>query len=105
MAYTAKVARVQKINGEVLAVFEIHDPIGPLIYQRSGRVSLSITLQGLSVQVDALYDQNGQLGVWLYDVPGGTFVPVEVLSSDEKYAIIQPLTEGALTNGQKVLIK
>lgn len=105
VAYTAKVARVQKINGEVLAVFEIRDPIGPLIYQRSGRVSLSITLQGLSVQVDALYDQNGQLGVWLYDVPGGTFVPVEVLSSDGRYAIIQPLTQDALTNGQKVLIK
>lgn len=105
VAYTAKVARVQKSENELLAVFEIDDPIGPLVYQRAGRVSLSSSLTGLSVDVDALYNQSGQLGVWLYDVPGGTFVPVEVLSSDGKTAIIQPLAENALQMGQRLLIK
>lgn len=105
VAYTARVTRVQKIDGEVLAVFSIEDPIGPLLYQRSGRAMLSINLVGLSVSSEALYSQNGQLGVWVYDVPGGTFVPVEVLSNDGSNALIQPLTAGALQVGQRILIK
>ena len=105
LVYSSKVTRVQKIDGEVLAVFLVEDPIGPLLYQRGGRVTLSSELTGLSVASEALYDQNGQTGVWLYDMPGGTFVPVEVLSDDGTNALIQPLTDGALQVGQTVLVK
>ena len=105
LVYTAKVTRVQNIDNEVLAVFMVEDPIGPLIYQRSGRVTLSSELTGLLVVSEALYNQNGQTGVWLYDVPEGTFVPVEVLSNDGNNALIQPLVENALQSGQIVLIK
>ena len=105
LAFTASVTSVQKGAGTLLAVFEIDDPIGPLIYQRTGKAMLSITLSGLSVTTKALTEQNGQTGVWLYDVPGGTFIPVEVLSNDGKNALIQPLVEGALDVGQRVLIK
>jgi len=105
LSFTASVYSVQKENDTMLAVFEIHDPIGPLIYCRSGRASFSITLTGLSVRVEALYNENGQMGVWVYDVPGGTFVPVEVLSTDGTIAMIQPLVEGSLQLGQTVLIK
>jgi len=45
------------------------------------------------------------MGVWLYDVPGGTFIPVVVLSNDGKNALIQPLVDGAIDVGQRVLIK
>ena len=76
-----------------------------MIYQRTGRARLSATISGLSIEIDALYEQNGQMGVWLYDVEGGTFVPVDVLSSDGKTALIQPLVENALQLGQRVLIK
>ena len=105
LAFTASVTSVQKDSGTLLAVFEINDPIGPLIYQRTGKAMLSITISGLSVTSKALYEQNGQMGVWLYDVPGGTFVPVEVLSNDGNNALIQPLVEGAIGIGQRVLIK
>ena len=105
LVYSAKVTRVQKVDNEVLAVFLVEDPIGPMIYQRSGRVTLSSQLTGLSVLAEALSDQNGQLGVWLFDVPGGTFVPVEVLSNDGSRALIQPLADGALEVGDPVLIK
>ena len=105
LSFTAAVYSVQKENGATLAVFEINDPIGPLIYQRTGKAQFSITLTGLSVRADALYNQNGQMGVWVYDVPGGTFVPVEVLSTDGNIAMIQPLVDGALQLGQTVLIK
>ena len=105
LVYTAKVTRVQKVDNEVLAVFLVEDPMGPMIYQRSGRVTLSSELSGLSVLAEALDNQSGQTGVWLFDVPGGTFVPVEVLSNDGSRALIQPLTDGALQVGDPVLIK
>ena len=105
LAFTASVTSVQKESGSLLAVFEIDDPIGPLIYQRTGKAMLSITISGLSVTSKAITEQNGQTGVWLYDVPGGTFIPVEVLSDDGKNALIQPLVEGAIDVGQRVLIK
>ena len=105
LVYTASVYSVQKENDSTLAVFEVRDPIGPLIYRRTGRAQLSITLTGLSVRVEALYNENGQMGVWVYDVPGGTFVPVEVLSTDGSIAMIQPMVEGSLQLGQTVLIK
>ena len=105
LSFTASVNSVQKENDAMLAVFEVHDPIGPLIYCRTGKAQFSITLTGLSVRIDALYNENGQMGVWVYDVPGGTFVPVEVLSTDGSIAMIQPIVEGSLQLGQTVLIK
>ena len=105
LSYTASVYSVQKENDSTLAIFEVRDPIGPLIYRRTGKAQFSITLTGLSVRVEALYNENGQMGVWVYDVPGGTFVPVEVLSTDGAIAMIQPMVEGALQLGQTVLIK
>ena len=105
LTYTASVHSVQKENDTTLAIFEVRDPIGPLIYRRTGKAQFSITLTGLSVRVEALYNENGQMGVWVYDVPGGTFVPVEVLSTDGSIAMIQPMVEGALQLGQTVLIK
>lgn len=105
LSYAASVYSVKKENNTTLAIFEMKDPIGPLIYQRSGKARFSITLTGLSVAVEALYNDNGQMGVWLYDSPEGTFVPVDVLSSDGHVALIQPVTEGALQLGQTVLIK
>ncbi len=105
LSFTASVHSVQKENDTTLAVFEVRDPIGPLIYCRKGKAQFSITLTGLSVRTEALYNENGQVGVWVYDVPGGTFVPVEVLSTDGSIAMIQPVVDGALQLGQTVLIK
>ena len=105
LGFSARVRSVSQENGTVLAVFEIDAPMGALIYQRTARAGVSITLTGLSVSTDAIYDQNGQTGVWLKDVPGGTFVPVTVLFTDGDKAMIQPVVEGALSLGQQVLIK
>lgn len=105
LSYNAAVTSVLKENGTVLAIFQVNDPMGPLIYQRTGKAQFSTTYTGLSVRAEALYDQQGQMGVWLYDVPGGTFVPVEVLHVDGDLAMIQPIVENALQMGQTVLIK
>lgn len=105
LSYDAAVTSVLKENGVVLAIFEVNDPIGSLIYKRTGKAQFSTTYTGLSVRTEALYEQQGQMGVWLYDVPGGTFVPVEVLHIDGNLAMIQPVVENALQIGQTVLIK
>ena len=105
LSFTAFVTSVQKESGRILAVFQINDPIGSLIYQRTGRAQLTATISGLSVSSKALSEENGQLGVWLIDLGGETFVPVEVLSSDGRDALIQPLVDGALGIGQRVRIK
>ena len=105
LIFEARVRSVSQDEGSVVAVFEINSPIGALIYQRTGKVKVSANFTGISVSTKALYKENGQNGVWLYDVPGGTFVPVTVLSSDGKMALIQPVVDGALYTGQQVLIK
>ncbi len=105
LSFTAFVTSVQKESGTILAVFQINDPIGSLIYQRTGRARLTATISGLSVSSKALSEENGQLGVWLIDLGGETFVPVEVLSSDGSTSLIQPLVDGALGIGQRVRIK
>ena len=105
LTFNAAVTSVQKDNGVTLAVFQVDNPMGPLIYRRTGRAQFSITLQGLAVCTEALYNDNGQMGVWVYNVPGGTFVPVEVLSTNGNISMIQPLVDGSLELGQTVLIK
>ena len=104
LVYSGTVIRVQKTGSTVMAQLEVTDPIGPLIYQRAGNVVLGTNLSGLLVPSRAVSQMNGQSGVWLYDVPGGTFVPVEVLSTDGDIALIQATVDGVLQPGQRVLI-
>ena len=105
LGFTAKVRAVSQVEGRTLAVFEINSPMGALIYQRTAKAKVSITHTGISVSTKAIYEDNGKTGVWLYDVPGGTFVPVTVLLVDGDHALIQPEVDGALSAGQRVLIK
>lgn len=103
--FMAQATSVLNADGMVVAVFQVQEPIGPMIYQRTGQVLLSRSLNSLAVRENALYNQEGQLGVWLNDIPGGTFVPVDVLYREGGVAYIQPLVEGALGSGQSILIK
>lgn len=105
LVYSGTVIRVQKTGSTVMAQLEVTDPIGPLIYQRAGNVVLGTNLSGLLVPSRAVSQMNGQSGVWLYDVAGGTFVPVDVLNNDGKNALILPLVEGVIGAGSRVLIK
>jgi len=103
-AFTGKVVRMLKASGEVMAQLEMDSALGPLINKRAGKAMIGINLTGLSVPVKAITMVNGQPGVTVSDVPGGTFVPVEVLSSDSQNAIIQPLVEGTLAIGWRVIL-
>jgi len=103
-AFTGKVVRMLKAGGQVMAQLEMDTELGPLINKRFGKAVIGANLSGLSVPVKAITVVNGQPGVTVIDVPGGTFVPVEVLASDSADAIVQPLVKGTLTIGQKVIL-
>ena len=105
LIFQTAVSNVQQADGSVLAVFEINEPVGPLLYQRTGKVTLSSSLYSLAVRDRALSTREGQQGVWLYDIPGGTFVPVDVLYQQDGIAYIRPLIEGALKADDVVLVK
>ena len=104
-AFIGTVTEIQKSQGEVVAIVEIAAPLGPMINRRSGRMSIGTHLSGYMVPRAAVTNQNGQTGVWLTDVAGDTFVPVEVLTTDSNAALVEPLTEGALRVGHRVLLK
>lgn len=104
ISYSAVVESVQKSGDEVCAVLAVSDPIGPLLYHRSGSATLSINLQGLSVPKKAVVHENGQTGVWVYDGLNTSFVAVNVLSSDSTNSLVQPIDDGALSLGMRVLI-
>ncbi len=103
-AFTGKVVKMLKASGEVMAQLEMDSALGPLLNKRAGKAMIGINLTGLSVPIKAITVVNGQPGVTVSDVPGGTFVPVEVLSSDSQNAIIQPLVEGTLSIGWRVIL-
>ncbi|MBQ3078778.1 MAG: hypothetical protein IJC48_02095 [Clostridia bacterium] len=105
LVYTGVVSRVQKSGTTVMAQLAVTDPIGPLIYQRSGIAALGTDLSGFSVPAKAIVKRDGQDGVLLFDVPGGTFIPVEVIHQDGDRALIFPMVEGAIVVGSHVLIE
>ncbi len=108
VGYTGTVVRAQKSGSEVMAQLEIKGELGPLMNQRSGKALVGASLTGMMVPDKAVVEQSGQKGVLLSDVPGSeTFIPVEVLSIDphKGYALVNPLAEGSLSVGQRVLIK
>ena len=106
LLYDGNVIRVQKMGTTTLAQVEVtEDALGPLMYVRSGKATLGTDLNGLSVTAKAIDTVNGQTGVWMYDVPGGTFVPVEVLYKSSGTVLFRSLVEGVLSPGTQVLIK
>lgn len=104
-AFSGTVVSIQKSEGEVLALVEVETPIGPMLNRRSGRVNIGVNLTGFTVPLKAIGTKNGQSGVWLSDAADGTFVPVEVLSTDSRYALIVPIVEGTLVKGQRVMLR
>lgn len=104
LVYSGTVMGVQRSGSDVIIQLSCTDPIGPLVYQRAGRASVGIHTTGLSVPIQAIYDQNGQPGVWVHGSYGITFVPVDILSQNSELAIIQPMQSDALFEGQAVML-
>jgi len=103
--YTGVVSGKQTSGSETLVTLEITDPMGPLIYQRSGWITIGTDMEGLYIPEGALVYENGQSGVRRIDPDGyATFVPVQILSSDENGVLVQGVVSGSLLSGHRVLV-
>lgn len=102
--FVGTVTSISKSAEGVLAQVQVSSSLGPMINRRSGKVTIGANLTGFVVPIRAIITQNGQTGVMLMDVAGGSFVPVEVLSTDASSgtALIDPIAQGSLTKGQRV---
>lgn len=104
LVYTGTVVGVQRSGADTVIQLSCTDPIGPLLYQRSGRAEVGIYTEGLSVPAKAIYRENNQPGVWVRGNYGVSFVPVDILSQDNDNVIVQPMQSDALYEGQTVMI-
>ena len=62
-------------------------------------------MTGLRVPAGAIYTENGQTGVYVYDGAGGTFIPVIVLSNTSDGVLISTEYTSALYVGCYVKVK
>ncbi|MDO4548853.1 MAG: HlyD family efflux transporter periplasmic adaptor subunit [Clostridia bacterium] len=105
LAFAGTVVQIQKTDSEVMCVIQVQGSMGPLINRRSGTAAIGAYMSGLSVPRRAVATQGNQTGVWLTDDAGGTFIPVEVLSTDDYNALVEPITQGTLYVGQRVKVQ
>lgn len=105
VVYDASVVSSVKSGSTVMTLLQIDDPLGPLLNQRCGNATVSTEMSGLKVPRNAIYRDNGQTGVYVYDGAGGTFIPVIVLSSDSEGVLISTEYESALYVGSYVRLR
>lgn len=91
-----------RTGNELLVRMWVDADVRTLLNTRAAQGYVSETYAvGLQVPAGALYRQNNQEGVVLTD-SGGLFVPVTVLMRDNSMAVVQPVYEGTLREGQRV---
>ncbi len=103
--YEGRTVSSMKSGGTVMTLLEINTPIGPLLDQRCGDAIVSTDITGLRVPAGAIYTENGQTGVYIYDGAGGLFRPVIVITKDADYALISTEYTDELYAGCYVRVK
>ncbi len=102
--FDAVVESSARSGSELLVRMSVAGDVRPVLNVRTTTAEVGETyVSGLKVPLNALYYQNGTFGVVLTD-GNGLFVPIEEIVRDNKYAIIQPQTPGALREGQKIRV-
>ena len=101
---TATVGSVTRSEGELLIRLVVRGDITPVLYIRSCHVQLSENVYSLTVPVNALTDDAGEVGVVVVQPDGNYFLPVTVLSQDAHEARIVPLLNNILVEGSTVLL-
>ncbi|MDR1262162.1 MAG: hypothetical protein LBK46_01580 [Oscillospiraceae bacterium] len=100
--YDARVTTTTRTGGELLVRFYIDADVQPVLDLRKTKATVGeIAVRGMLIPADALYPQDGQVGVVLDTTPA-IFIPVTVLTSDSKDAIVLPAQSGALMEGQRI---
>jgi hypothetical protein len=90
------------VGGDLIVRLKVDADVRPVLNLRVVRaVAGELYVEGMQIPMNALYQQEGQMGVVIAE-QGGYFVPVNVLSSNSRTAIVEPVKAGGLRVGQKV---
>lgn len=102
--YDAVVVSSSLSSNELIVRMTVDSDVRPVL---NTRVTQAIVgehyLSGLKVPLNALGVQGGQVGVVVTN-DGGRFVPVQILDQKTDYAIVQSISPGLLSEGQKVRV-
>lgn len=98
----AKVMSSTRVGSQILVRLEIIDDVRPVLNTRTARMVVGEFVDGFSVPIESVIEQGGVNVVVLPDGSNGTFVPVTVISQDQRKAYIRPVYEGSLVEGQRV---
>jgi hypothetical protein len=82
---------------------EVKGDVRPVLNIRTCRMMVGEFIDGMSVPIASVIEQGGVLGVVVSDVSGEIFVPVTVTSTDAENAFVQPVHQGSLLDGQRVI--
>lgn len=91
----ATVDSFSRSGGELLVRMEIASEVTPILNVRSCRVVVGEFVDGVNVPVSALYTQSNMMGVVVTELGTETFVPVTVISRDEKTAFVRSIYAGS----------
>lgn len=98
----AVVDSYSRSGSELLVRMTVAGDVRPVLNVRTLQAEVGDrSVTGLWVPTGALHTQGDMVGVVLTD-GGGFFVPVRVINQVTDYAVIEPVTPGMLTAGQKV---
>ena len=103
--YSATVSDIKRFDSETMIRMEIDQDVLPAINLRMTCVLVGTQYAGLRVPLSAVYTVNGAHGVYKHNGDTYGFIPVNVTASDGEYALIEPVTEGAIYSGMAVVIK
>lgn len=103
--YSATVSDIKRFDSETMIRMEIDQDVLPAINLRTTHASIGTQYAGLRVPINAVYTVNGVTGVYRHNGDTYDFIPVTVTASDSEYALIEPVSEGAVYSGMAVVIK
>lgn len=83
-----RIHRIVHGKGETLVVVEFNEKVEDFISKRSVRVEIAKNFQGFMVPASAVVTRRGEKGVRVVGEDVEVFVPVEMMASDGKNAII-----------------
>lgn len=91
----ATVVSFTRSGGELLVRMRIDSDVEPVLNIRSCRVVVGEFVDGVNVPVSSLYTQSNMIGVVVSELGTETFVPVIVISRDDKTAFVKSIYPGS----------
>lgn len=101
--YTATIDGYAENKGTYIYYLKFEDSIGRLLLARAVDMQISYDYTGIEVSTDAIFENNGQKGVYVNDKDLKTFVPVNVLIIRDGKAIIEPVDISSGLNSSSVI--